>query len=251
MEFRSQKAIGLCLSLLPALLSAAEFRYQVKHDHMFFDKAGEVLLDDTGVSYHEGSEPRPQGSGDKEHNGHSGRWEYPDVRQLWLAPDKLVVVTYKDRKWRLGIDQEYEFQLLPAQDLRPAYDFLKKKLDRRLVAALPDPAAAVLWEIPVKLTGALTGSEGRLKVGSDHIVYETPRKNHSRTWRYEDVDNVSTSDPYELTVTTHERAKLHYGSRRSFVFRLKAPLTEDRYNLIWRRLQRMKYGGLTVEGGPR
>jgi hypothetical protein len=225
----------LLAALVPALAFGAEFRYQVRHDHLFRDKAGEVTIDDSGISY---------GEGDKEGKGHRGRWEYQDLQQVLLAPDKLVIVTYKDRKWRLGIDQEYEFELLPNQNVTPAYDYLKSRLDRRFVAALADSADATLWEIPAKLTGALRGSEGILKVGPDSIVYQTDRKNHSRTWRLEDIANVSSSDPYELTLTTFERAKLHYGGRKSFVFQLKQPLSEERYNLLWRRLQRSMNGGM-------
>lgn len=225
MEQRSQKAACLGL-ILSAAAFGAEFKYQVRHDHMFRDRLAALVIDDSGVSYKDGK--------------HEGRWAYADIRQLWLAPGKVTVVTYRDRKWRLGIDAEYEFKLAPNQDLRPAYDFLKDKLDRRFVAAIADETAAILWEIPVKLTGALRGSEGVLKVGPDRIVYETSRKHHSRAWRYQDIDNVSSSDDYELTLVTYERAKLHYGSRKAFVFQLKEPLDEARYNLLWRGIQRNK-----------
>jgi hypothetical protein len=215
--------------MLSGALAAADLRYQVRHDHMLRDKPGELVIHDSGISYNEAN---------KKDGGHGGQWDYRDIQQLRLDPAKVVVVTYKDRAWRFGIDQEYEFTLLPGQDVRPAHEFLKTRLDRRLTAALADGSVATLWEIPVKLTGGLRGSEGVLKVGPDHLVYETPRPGHSRTWRLHDIENVSSTDSYDLTITTYERAKLHYGSRRGFIFQLKEPLTEDRYNLLWRRIQR-------------
>jgi hypothetical protein len=36
-----------------------------------------------------------------------------------------------------------------------------------------------------------------------------------------------------LTITTFERARLHYGDRKGFNFELKEPLTEERYNHVW------------------
>ena len=68
------------------------------------------------------------------------------------------------------------------------------------------------------------------------IVYETKKRDASRTWRYRDIDNISSSDPYQLTITTFERAKLQYGSRKGFNFQLKQPLEEKRFRMVWRKL---------------
>jgi hypothetical protein len=105
---------------------------------------------------------------------------------------------------------------------------------------LPDSGVAALWELPVKLLAAFQGSEGVLQVGADRVVYKTARKHQSRTWRFEDIENVSTSGPFQLTLTTHERAKSQYGSLKGFNFQLKQRLDEKRFNILWRRLNRVK-----------
>ena len=46
----------------------------------------------------------------------------------------------------------------------------------------------------------------------------------SRTWRYQDIENISSSGPFQLTITTFERAKTHYGDLKGFNFELKRPL---------------------------
>lgn len=232
MAFGSQKATCLIVALLAARAFAAEITFRVQHDHLFRDRPGVLVLDRNGVSFEEATK--------KKKTGHRGHWNFEDLQQVLLAPDRIVLVTYRDRKWRLGLDQEYEFRLLPGQDIAPAYALLKDLLDRRLVAAVADPATAVLWELPVKLLGTIQGSEGILRVGPDRIVYETARRSHSRTWRYQDIENVSSSDPYRLTLTTYERARLHYGSRKSFAFVLKRPLAPGQYDLLWRRLNSSK-----------
>lgn len=121
-----------------------------------------------------------------------------------------------------------------------AYTMLKDKLDRRFVAAMPEIQTQVEWELPVKLLGTIRGSEGILLVGPERIVYNTTNPRQSRTWRFQDIDNVSTADRYQLTLTTYERAKTHYGSMKGFNFQLKQPLDEKRFASLWKKLNREK-----------
>jgi len=79
-----------------------------------------------------------------------------------------------------------------------------------------------------------------LQVGTSQIVYKSAKKGETRTWRYEDIDNISSSGPFSLTITTFERAKLDYGSRRQFNFQLKQRLEEARYNDLWGRSNQSK-----------
>ena len=152
-----------------------------------------------------------------------------------------MIVTYRDRKWFLGVDKEFEFFLTGKnQSIASTYQFLKDKLDQRFVAAVADPKTLAAWELPVKLLGTIQGSEGVLRVGEDRIVYTTEKKGQSRTWRLEDIENVSTSGPFQLTLTTYERAVTHYGSMKFFNFQLKQKLDAKRVDLLWKRLNRDK-----------
>jgi len=51
------------------------------------------------------------------------------------------------------------------------------------------------------------------------------------TWRYKDIENIRTSDIFHLTLTSL------YGSVE---FQLKEALGEDRYDELWRRINREK-----------
>lgn len=84
------------------------------------------------------------------------------------------------------------------------------------------------------------GAEGVLRASAGALVFDTARKGRSRTWRYTDIDGVSTSGPFDLTVTTFERSRADYGDRKNFRFQLKQPLGEARYNELWRRIQQGK-----------
>ena len=263
MEFRSQKTvgsiIGLALLLVPAAFSQQEFRYQVWHGHTRpprpvwhgrvvprfqkkFGNPGTLTVTAQGVSFEESYAGKK-----KPKHPHAWSWSYSDIQQLEIAPKMLRVLTYQDNKWKLGADREYRFDLLPSDaSFSDAYGLLKDKLDQRFVAALADKDINALWEMPVKLLGRIQGSEGILEVGADRIVYRTDKKDASRTWRYQDIENISSSGPFELTLTTYERAVTHYGNLKGFNFQLKERLDEKRYNALWLRLNQGK--GLEVLG---
>ena len=234
-------ALALLLLLVTTRSYGAEVRFDVRHQRALKDHPGVLTIDDTGISYQQAlTEKQQKKPPKKPPELESVRFDYQDVQELWLSPDKLVLVTYKDRPWFLGIDKEYTFFPVGEQSFAEAYPMLKEKLDQRFVAALADPEATPLWEIPVKLLGFIQGSEGVLQVGPNRIVYKTERKGNSRTWRYQDIENISTSGPFQLTLTTFERAKTHYGSLKGFNFQLKQRLDERQYELLWKQLNRGK-----------
>ena len=261
MEHGSQKASGaasrsvrpvvslwvsLSVSIVVALLAiapagAAQLTYEVRHNRALKDHAGVLTIDEKGVGYRQViPEGKKKKVPKKPAKLESVQFDYQDIQELWVSADKLVLVTYKDRKWLLGLDKEFAFFLPHGKSFEAAYTMLKDKLDRRFVAAVADTEPGMLWEVPVKLMGTIQGSEGVLQVGPERIVYKTDRPRQSRTWRYQDIENVSTSDRYQLTLTTYERAKTHYGSMKGFNFQLKQPLDEKRFEMLWKRLNQDK-----------
>ncbi len=252
MEFRIEKRTGAILIGLALLVPAAfaqDLRYDVWHGHSrlysmppHIKKAGApgtLTINDTGVSFEQKYE-----KGKKPKHPQVWHWEYPDIQQLKISPRALSVLTYKDNKWKLGADREYDFDLVSDNSFENAYHVLKTRLDQRFVAVIADRPSAMLWEIPAKHLAGLGGDEGVLQVGASEIVYKSAKNGESRTWRYEDIDNIASSGPFEFTITTFERAKLDYGSRKQFNFGLKERLEESRYNDLWLRLNQSK--GLDV-----
>lgn len=212
-----------------AMASAAQF--PVRHEHWQDHCNGILTVDDKGVSF----------AGPKKH---AWSWKYRDIQQLTLSPDRVSVLTYKDNKLLLGADRSYRFTgKVPAAEL---YALLKDRLDQRLVAAMEQDATLPAWAFPVKHLGRITGSEGTLIFDSDAVIYSTPAKDDSRTWRYSDIDNISSSGPFQLTVTTFERDKYTFGDRKGFNFQLKERLTEATYNEIWLQIQK-KNGKIQVD----
>jgi hypothetical protein len=248
MEFGSPETGGGGMRWFAVLLLATAavtwgqttFEFDVRHERALRDHPGRVTFDERGVEYRQVLTAK-QAKKKKQPKLESARWDYQDIQQVWLAQDKIVLVTYRDRKWFLGIDREFEFYVTGKdQPLTPVYELLKNKLDQRFVAAVADPNVTAEWEIPAKLLGTIQGSEGVLRVGADRIVYQTSKKNQARTWRLEDLENISTSGPFQLTLTTYERAISHYGGMKGFNFQLKQRLDSKRFDELWRRLNRDK-----------
>jgi hypothetical protein len=69
-------------------------------------------------------------------------------------------------------------------------------------------------------------------------VTDSPQE--SRTWRSKDIDLVSSSGPFDLTITTFERSAANYAGHKDFHFALKRSLTEAEYNDLWRMVNQAK-----------
>ena len=214
MAFGSQKA-AVGLILLATVASAAEMRFHVRHDHWRGSAPGVLIADETGLTY-------------EERGDHSRKWPWHDVQELRIEPRRVTVLTYSDNPWKLGADRSLRFDLSGESAFESLYQLAKDRLDSRLVAVFAQAPAQALWQLPVKLRrGFSGGSEGELIVTADEIVYSSPEKGESRTWRLADIDNISSSGPYDFTVTT---------AGRSYNFQLKQRLDERNYNTLWRRM---------------
>lgn len=245
MALRSEKTIAGLIVLTGLALRGAPLEFRVEHDHWRKSRPGVLAVDASGVRYTEEAKP-------KEKKPHRYEWSYQDIQQLTVAGKRLTVLSYEDVRWKLGADRRQEF-LLEEGTFAAVYQMLKDKLDQRFVAALPDADAAPLWELPVKHLRPIRGQEGTLAVGRGSIVFRTAKDGESRTWRFEDIDNISSSGPFELTITTFERSRAHYGSRKAYNFQLKQRLSEERYQDLWRMLHPVKdwVGTLAVVPGGR
>jgi hypothetical protein len=201
-----------CLILAAALASATQFT--VRHKHLNGGCAGAMTVDENGVAF----------TGAKKH---AWSWKYEDIQQLRLSPESIYILTYKDSKLRLGEDRAYTFTgKIPAEEL---YALLKDRMDQRFVAAVGQTTGLPTWSVSVKHLRPIAGSEGTLEFGADAIVYSTPAKAESRTWRYSDIENIGSSGPFQLTITTLEKG---------FNFQLKQPITEARYNELWLQIEK-------------
>jgi hypothetical protein len=207
--------------VIVAALAASAAQFTVRHKHLYGGCTGVLTVDADSVRF---AGPR----------GHFWTWNYPDIQQLRLEPRDLHILTYKDRKLKLGADQAYDFTgSIPTGEL---YTMLRDRMDQRLIAAIEPPVNSLepqpIWQVAVKHVRQIAGSEGTLSFAPDGVTYATASRNEARTWRYDDIETISSSSPLQLSIDTMEK---------SFQFQLKQPITEARYNELWLQIER-KHG---------
>jgi hypothetical protein len=237
MALRSQKAIGVVIAgLFFALTGYGQplWTADVIHDHWKGECRGPMVVTENGVTFKESAQKR------KPEELHEWTWPDDEIQQLTVTRDEITILTYSDRSWvRLGTDRSYRFRVGSDRttDLSAA---LRPRLQTRLVVAFAETINDEVWEVSVKRLAAIKGAEGRLVVGRERIVFDSTKKSASRTWTYDDIENVSTTGPFELTVTTQERDRSQYGSIRAFTFQLKRPMTARQYDDLWYAINQKK-----------
>ncbi len=218
MALRSEKRLGAVLIMTAVMACAQPFTYQVRLKHLHGGETGTLTVSADSIVF----------------PAHSLQWKYADIEQLSLSATELRILTYEDRKWQLGRDREYVFDRLPEGLAHQLYPLFASTLDQRFVAALPDTDVHALWRMAAKLGR----TQGGLIVAEDRIVYQTSASGESRTWRFADIDSVSTGGLFDLSITTLERSGWWHAGPTEFHFELKEALQEDRYNELWRRINR-------------
>ncbi len=238
MALRIETRIGALLALLAVTAAAQPLSFEVRHKHTRKGVFGTLRVTDSGISF---TEPGKK-------DAHSHEWAYSDIEQLTLGEQFLSILTYQDRAWQLGRDRVYDFDRLPTGSTGALYQRWSQTLDQRFIAALADRNAPALWKTGAKRLHALSGAQGTLLVGPDRIVFDSRDPKASRTWRIKDIDMVSSSGPFDLAITTMERTGWARGSPSEMRFQLKEALSEERYQQLWRIVNRNK--GLQVLATP-
>lgn len=227
MAFRRETAIPAILMLAAA--AAAGQVLDARHEHWRKGCPGRLTVDATGVSFAE-LRVRPR------KKPHAWHWPYHEIQQATLGRDTLRILTYEDRVLRLGADRAYSSSLASGSSFASLREALRLQLHTRLIVTDP-PEQEPAWAAPAKLLRLTTGTHGTLELHQDAIVFRTAKRGRGRHWRLTDIDNVISTDPYALTLTTFERSRLHYGGRRDFQFQLKRPIDPARVDSLWRRIR--------------
>jgi len=197
-------------------------RFPVRHGRLLWDRTGELIFGDTGIEY------RTKEKGD------ARTWKYEDIQQIGLlSPKELTIITYEDSKWKLGKDQFYRFTITTGEITPALWTRMQAKLKRPVVSALIPPDVAPKYTIPVKHLRGFGGTQGMLEIGDEYIIYKTAVPKDSRIWRYQDISSVGTTGPYQVRLTSMDRAENESGGERNFVFSLKERLAPEAYDFIW------------------
>jgi len=207
---------------LSSTLQAQEVRFPVRHDRLLRDRTGELIFGETGIEY------KTKAKGD------SRTWKYEDIQQLGLlSPKEITIVSYEDSKWKLGKDLFYRFTITTGEIAPTLWTQFQAKLKRPVVSALIPPGIAPKFTIPVKHLRGFSGTQGMLEIGDEYIIYKTAVPKDSRIWSYLNISSVGTTGPYQMRLTSMDRAENESGGERNFVFSLKERLAPEVYDFVW------------------
>jgi hypothetical protein len=168
-----------------------------------------------------------------------------DIQQLTLSEGAIEVVSYRDVRWQLGRDRQFRFEMRRGEagdgSFAAAEAALRRQLGSRLVVALGAGSGegdTARWELAAKRSGLLHGVEGTLAFTGAEVVFRSAKAEESRRWLLSEIETIAQTNPYSFTVTVPERALADQGGYRSFSFQLKQPLSEARYQELWRAVER-------------
>jgi hypothetical protein len=210
------------LLLVSSALQAQDVRFPVRQSRLLQDRIGELIFGETGIEYR------------TKVKGAARTWRYENIQQLGLlSPKELTIVTYEDSKWKLGKDLFYRFTITNGELTPSLWMQLQSKLKRPVVSALIPPDIVARFTIPVKHLRSFMGTQGMLEIGDEYILYKTAVPKDSRIWRYQDISSIGTTGPYQIRLTSMDRAENESGGERNFIFSLKERLAPEAYDFIW------------------
>jgi len=236
MAFRTEARTVACIALALASQGGAAIArgeavtLAARHDHLKGSCAGSIAITAGGIEYKEGARAKPR------KKPHRYSWTWADTQQATLSAKELTVVTYEDRWTKLGADREMTFRLAADQALGAASASLRAGLERKYVAAIAPVGTPPQWSLAAKHLKGFKGETGTIEMREEGLSFRSAEM--ARTWLWADIENVSSAGPYELTLTTYERSRAHYGGRRDFTFQLREPVTPERVDQLWRRATR-------------
>ena len=221
------KKVGLSLwfagfLLVSPALRAQDVSFSVEHRRWLRDRIGELIFSENGIEFR------------TKDRKNARTWKYEDIQQLGLlSPKELTILTYNDSKWKFDKDVFYRFRITSGEMTPALYTRLQAKLKRPVVSAILPPDVVPKFTVPVKHLLGFGGTQGMLVISDEYVIYTTEAPKDSRVWRYQDISSIGTTGPYQLRLTSMDRAENESGGERNFVFSLKEKLIRETYDFIW------------------
>ena len=195
-----------------------EFQYDVLRSRSLQkDEPGQLRINSSGIEY-------------RSVKGKSLRLPFIEVREMDLSdPSVIRIETYEMLKRKLSGRRSYVFRLHSPrgiQDNDRLVIFFSERI-RRPILSSQTISAKPEFEIPAYHRHVLSGCNGTLQITLEGIRFLSIKDDHSRTWRYSEIETFGGSDPFSFRVTT---------LAETFTFDLKEPLPKEAYESVWQRV---------------
>ena len=214
----------LLLLAMAASLGAAEVELEVvRKKSLWMDETGMLSITDQKICFSVKEEARC--------------WDLrEDVQSLdRVSPTELVLVSYEDAAWRLGLDRRYRFEVTGGEVSDALFARMAEGVGKPVVDRVTAEPKAAEWRLAAKRLKRFGGPDGTLFVTAERVAFLTDAEEESREWRLgEEVASVWSGDPYRLELHVYEDA----GRPVVYRFALKERLDAE----VYRRLKLRLYG---------
>jgi plastocyanin domain-containing protein len=211
--------------LATEMAAAQSFEFPVERERLLRNHRGTLVITPDKIEYRTSQK------------NESRSWRYTDIQQIKIeSPTELEILTYEDQRRMLGRDRIFRFRLLEGK-ITPEVSALLVARSERPVATSVAPVTdgEPKFETAVKHLHAFGGCEGALKIYPGRVTFESADKpEHSRYWRYSDIQGFGHPSRYRFEITTFEE-KLG-GPTKVYDFQLKEDLPAPVYDYVWIRV---------------
>ena len=223
---RIARVAAVLVLALACKATAQEFSFTVKHEHPVGSPCvGSLVLNQDGIEYR------------TNHKSHSRKWSFADIKMLKLeSPTKVDVMTYETSLWSLGGDRTFEFKLTEGEINKAARDFLLSRIQRPMMSSFAASEEKARFDIPARHRHRLGGCQGRIRIYSDRVVYESDQPDGSRSWRWSDIRSISREGAYQFSIVSFEPQR--GGPTKVYNFDLKEPMSDEAYDGMWAKVNR-------------
>jgi hypothetical protein len=216
--------IALTLLLATAPAAAQSYEFPVEHDHTLRSCRGSLVITPEKIEYKTA------------HEKHARAWRYVELQQVKVeSKTRIELLTYEDEKRLAWRDREWRFKILEGEITPEISALLLAQSARPLVTSVPPVTEdSPRLEVSVKHLHTLGGCSGSIRIYADRVAFESvERPDHSRFWRYTDIQNISQSERFRFEIATFETG---FGGPKSYNFQLKQELPARAYDYVWDRV---------------
>ncbi len=210
------------------------FQYDVVRSRspMQKDEPGQLRIDGSGIQY-------------RSANGKTSvSLPFIDVQEMDVADRSTIrIETYEILKRKLSGRRSYVFRLRSsrsAEENDQLTQFLSEQIRRPLLGS-QSITAQPEFELPAYHRHVVSGCDGRLQITPEGIRFLSTKEDHSRTWKYSEIQTFGGSNAFSFRITT---------LAETFTFDLKDRLPKEAYDLVWRRVYDLpRYGTANTTQG--
>ena len=212
--------IAILFSVASDLWADDVFRYAVYREKLTRDEKGELVIDQTAISY-------------KSEDGKmSVQIPLADVYEADVSHLREIrIETYDLVKRKLMQRQAYTFKLREGEHGPDLARFLAAHLKRPIVGFLANSPASEAYELPAYHRHRFGGCHGKLRIDATGIQFVSERAQDSRTWSYADIETVGTMNEFHFRVSS---------LNETYNFDLKEQLPAAAYNLSFKSVTGLK-----------